>query len=97
VWRNLGDKERTGAHGKRVPLLHDEDTDQGDEVRSLHVGDRGEGGGITDISSWFRFGGISMTKVGEVYKCELCGNVVKVIEEGAGELVCCGEPMVLQK
>ena len=38
-----------------------------------------------------------MTKIGEVYKCELCGNVVRVVEEGAGELVCCGEPMVLQK
>jgi len=36
-----------------------------------------------------------MTKVGEVYKCEKCGNVVKVIEEGFGTLVCCGEDMVL--
>jgi superoxide reductase len=36
------------------------------------------------------------TEVGEVYKCELCGNVVKVIESGAGDLVCCGEEMVKQ-
>jgi desulfoferrodoxin-like iron-binding protein len=34
-------------------------------------------------------------KVGEVYRCEICGNVVEVIEAGGGELVCCGEPMVL--
>jgi desulfoferrodoxin-like iron-binding protein len=38
-----------------------------------------------------------MTKVGEVYKCEICGNVVKVTEAGGGELVCCGEPMKLIK
>jgi len=34
------------------------------------------------------------TEVGEVYECEICGNVVKVIENGAGDLVCCGEEMV---
>ncbi|MEM2954976.1 MAG: desulfoferrodoxin FeS4 iron-binding domain-containing protein [Candidatus Nanoarchaeia archaeon] len=38
-----------------------------------------------------------MTKKGEVYKCMICGNTVKVIEEGAGTLVCCGQPMNLQK
>ena len=31
----------------------------------------------------------------EVYKCEVCGNVVEVVHGGAGELVCCGEPMGL--
>jgi len=36
-----------------------------------------------------------MTKVNQVYKCNICGNVVEVLHEGAGELVCCGEPMVL--
>ncbi len=30
----------------------------------------------------------------EVYKCELCGNIVEVLHGGAGELVCCGKPMV---
>lgn len=35
--------------------------------------------------------------VGEVYRCEVCGNVVKVIEVGGGELVCCGQPMNLRK
>lgn len=33
--------------------------------------------------------------VGEVYKCEVCGNVVEVLEVGGGELVCCGQPMQL--
>lgn len=28
-----------------------------------------------------------------VYKCELCGNIVEVLHAGAGELVCCGQPM----
>lgn len=36
-----------------------------------------------------------MTEVGEVYKCEICGNKVKVLEAGAGTLVCCGESMNL--
>lgn len=34
-----------------------------------------------------------MGKKGEIYSCEICGQVVEVKEEGAGELVCCGEPM----
>lgn len=31
----------------------------------------------------------------QVYKCDLCGNIVEVLHEGAGELVCCGQPMKL--
>lgn len=31
----------------------------------------------------------------QVYKCEACGNIVEVMHAGAGELVCCGQPMVL--
>lgn len=27
------------------------------------------------------------------YKCEICGNMVELINNGGGELVCCGEPM----
>ncbi len=38
-----------------------------------------------------------MTNVGEVYKCNICGNVVTVMHEGVGQLVCCGEAMHLQK
>lgn len=37
-----------------------------------------------------------MAKNLEIYKCELCGNIVEVFHGGPGELVCCGEPMVLQ-
>jgi superoxide reductase len=33
----------------------------------------------------------------EVYKCEVCGNIVEVLHGGAGELVCCGQPMKLAK
>jgi superoxide reductase len=31
----------------------------------------------------------------EIYKCEVCGNIVEVLHGGAGELVCCGQPMKL--
>ena len=31
----------------------------------------------------------------EVYKCETCGNIIEVLQGGAGELVCCGAPMDL--
>ncbi|HJJ97130.1 MAG TPA: desulfoferrodoxin [Methanocorpusculum sp.] len=34
-----------------------------------------------------------MTEVSEIYKCNICGNTVRVIGKGAGELVCCGEAM----
>jgi len=33
----------------------------------------------------------------EVYKCEVCGNIIEVLHAGMGELVCCGEPMKLMK
>jgi superoxide reductase len=38
-----------------------------------------------------------MTSRFEVYKCEVCGNIVEVLHEGKGELVCCGQPMKLYK
>lgn len=31
----------------------------------------------------------------EVYKCEVCGNIVEVLHAGKGQLVCCGKPMEL--
>ena len=31
----------------------------------------------------------------QVYKCDVCGNIVEVLHGGAGELVCCGQPMAL--
>jgi superoxide reductase len=33
----------------------------------------------------------------QVYKCNVCGNIVEVLHAGVGELVCCNEPMKLQK
>jgi superoxide reductase len=38
-----------------------------------------------------------MTEKKEIYKCEICGNIVEVVHEGEGTLVCCGQPMKLQK
>lgn len=35
-----------------------------------------------------------MTEIREIYKCEICGNVIEVLHEGATSLVCCGQPMV---
>jgi superoxide reductase len=37
-----------------------------------------------------------MTKRLQVYKCEVCGNMVEVIHDGPGQLVCCNQPMTLQ-
>ena len=34
-----------------------------------------------------------MTKAGQKYKCNICGNEVVVTKAGAGTLVCCGKPM----
>jgi len=36
-----------------------------------------------------------MIEKNQVYKCELCGNMVEVLFAGGGELVCCGQPMTL--
>lgn len=36
-----------------------------------------------------------MTQKNQIYKCEICGNVVEVLHTGVGELVCCGQPMKL--
>lgn len=38
-----------------------------------------------------------MTELNEIYKCDICGNIVQVIHSGGGELVCCGKPMELLK
>jgi len=38
---------------------------------------------------------MDMTERNQVWKCEVCGNIVEVIHTGPGELVCCGQPMVL--
>lgn len=38
-----------------------------------------------------------MTERYQIYKCEVCGNIVEVLHGGDGELVCCGKPMKLFK
>ncbi|MEI6627338.1 MAG: desulfoferrodoxin [bacterium] len=37
-----------------------------------------------------------MIQLKQVYKCAVCGNIVEVIHVGGGQLVCCGQPMILQ-
>ncbi len=36
-----------------------------------------------------------MTERLQVYRCEVCGNIVEVLHAGQGELVCCKQPMTL--
>jgi len=34
-----------------------------------------------------------MTKQNQIYKCNICGNIVEVLHPRQGELICCGQPM----
>ena len=36
-----------------------------------------------------------MSRVFSVFKCSVCGNMVVVMHNGGGTLVCCGQPMKL--
>jgi superoxide reductase len=38
-----------------------------------------------------------MTKRMQVYKCNVCGNIVEMLHEGVGQLDCCNQPMQLQE
>jgi superoxide reductase len=38
-----------------------------------------------------------MTEWRQIYKCNVCGNIVEVLHAGVGQLVCCGRPMELLK
>ena len=38
-----------------------------------------------------------MTEKLQIYKCEVCGNIAEMLHAGAGEMVCCGQPMKLYK
>jgi superoxide reductase len=29
----------------------------------------------------------------EIYKCEVCGNIIEILHGGDGELICCNKPM----
>jgi len=37
-----------------------------------------------------------MTELNQIYKCNVCGNIVKIMHNGAGELICCGVSMELK-
>ena len=37
---------------------------------------------------------VMVKNAGEVYKCDICGNVIEVKEAGGGELICCQEAMI---
>ena len=39
---------------------------------------------------------VNVQALSQVYKCDVCGNIVEVVHVGGGELVCCGQPMILQ-
>ena len=36
-----------------------------------------------------------MTVQKQIFKCNVCGNIVEVLHAGVGQLVCCGQPMEL--
>jgi len=38
-----------------------------------------------------------MTERLQIYKCEVCGNIVEMLHAGKGEMICCGQPMKLYK
>lgn len=38
-----------------------------------------------------------MTELNQIFKCNVCGNIVESVHAGGGELVCCGQPMELQQ
>lgn len=35
----------------------------------------------------------NVKKINEIYRCNICGNIVEVLNVGGGQLVCCGKPM----
>jgi superoxide reductase len=37
-----------------------------------------------------------LTQIKQIYKCEICGNIIEVLHSGVGELVCCNQKMNLQ-
>lgn len=37
-----------------------------------------------------------MTRLNEIYKCSVCGNIVEMVHASNGQLVCCGKPMDVQ-
>ncbi len=40
--------------------------------------------------------GFCMAEKLEIYKCDVCGNIVELVHGGKGTLICCGQSMTLQ-
>jgi len=38
-----------------------------------------------------------MTELNQLYKCNICGNIVEMVHTGVGQPVCCGQPMELKQ
>jgi superoxide reductase len=38
-----------------------------------------------------------MVETRQIYRCPICGIIVEVLHAGGGNLVCCGQAMLLQK
>lgn len=38
-----------------------------------------------------------MTELNEIYRCNICDNMVEIVNASVGELVCCNQPMELLK
>jgi len=38
-----------------------------------------------------------MTELKQIYRCNICGNIVELLHSGVGRLVCCGQEMELLK
>jgi superoxide reductase len=38
-----------------------------------------------------------MMKVNGIYRCEICGNVVSVLEAAGPDIICCGQEMTLME
>lgn len=36
-----------------------------------------------------------MSQLKQVYRCNVCGHIIEIVNPGAGQLVCCGQPMEL--
>jgi superoxide reductase len=36
-----------------------------------------------------------MTNKNQIWKCNICGNIIEILHSGADALVCCGQPMNL--
>ncbi|MDD4877810.1 MAG: desulfoferrodoxin [Candidatus Nanoarchaeia archaeon] len=38
-----------------------------------------------------------MDKLNDIFRCNICGHIIEIVKTGAGQLVCCNQPMELLK